>query len=385
MPKSSLCLSLNSTCSTSGEKSGRHSHASKRSVAIIQCSSSGLMYLFVTWLNGLKLSWLSRHLLYQKLVILCTSMPTTEPCTCPKGCTPHQVFATCFARFPTCSTTSRTGLLTYYLTVLFSSQSSRCLFKVADPTQINLGIDTFVPLKVGRRLSRNISHRSTVDTVAAVASAAALGEITIHSPQKHRGSSLGGGAPSTVFEEEPTCSSNSNGTEGSPGAATGTSAFLSDPGMLSNYKARVNRSSCPGAVSCALFAPYDSSSGAAAAGSVEEAAAAAGQGVAARGAQIDDWANASYSIMTPEELEKLKERAPPDLNLGADAAPGVVMHARRLSGGGGSMKVMCNMEAISEDAPVHVISTEANVTEVYGDGLTIIRAVAARKKVCEFR
>ncbi|KIY93850.1 protein tyrosine phosphatase domain containing 1 [Monoraphidium neglectum] len=66
-------------------------------------------------------------------------------------------------------------------------------------------------------------------------------------------------------------------------------------------------------------------------------------------------------------------------------APGFVMHARRLSGGGGSMKLLCNpLDAIKEDdRPMHIITTEMAVTEVYGDGLTIIRAAPGCRDAAE--
>jgi hypothetical protein len=77
------------------------------------------------------------------------------------------------------------------------------------------------------------------------------------------------------------------------------------------------------------------------------------------------------------------------LNLGAAAgstsskeSAGLIMHARRLSGGG-SLKLMSNLKAIDEegDKPVHIIQTDSAVTEVYGHGLTIIRATGSTRKV----
>jgi hypothetical protein len=76
------------------------------------------------------------------------------------------------------------------------------------------------------------------------------------------------------------------------------------------------------------------------------------------------------------------------LNLGsvsggpAPGQEGLVLHARRMSGGG-SMKMVSNLKAIEEegDKPVHVIQTDTAVTEVYGHGLTIIRATDSVKKV----
>jgi hypothetical protein len=51
--------------------------------------------------------------------------------------------------------------------------------------------------------------------------------------------------------------------------------------------------------------------------------------------------------------------------------------------GGGSMKMVSNLKAIEEEGnkPVHVIRTDTAVTEVYGHGLTIIRATDSVKKV----
>jgi hypothetical protein len=47
------------------------------------------------------------------------------------------------------------------------------------------------------------------------------------------------------------------------------------------------------------------------------------------------------------------------------------------------MKMVSNLKAIEEegDKPVHVIQTDNAVTEVYGHGLTIIRATDSVKKV----
>jgi hypothetical protein len=95
--------------------------------------------------------------------------------------------------------------------------------------------------------------------------------------------------------------------------------------------------------------------------------------------------------MTPTEAAQLaatpaEAAANAALNLGAAGAvagqEGVVMHARRLSGGG-AMKMVSNLKAIEEegDKPVHVIQTDSAVTEVYGHGLTIIRATDSVKKV----
>jgi hypothetical protein len=77
--------------------------------------------------------------------------------------------------------------------------------------------------------------------------------------------------------------------------------------------------------------------------------------------------------------------APPPQQQQQHPAPGFVMHARRLSGGGGSMKLLCNpLDAIKEDdRPMHVITTEMAVTEVYGDGLTIIRAAPGCRDAAE--
>lgn len=49
----------------------------------------------------------------------------------------------------------------------------------------------------------------------------------------------------------------------------------------------------------------------------------------------------------------------------------------------GAMKMVSNLKAIDEegDKPVHVIQTDNAVTEVYGHGLTIIRATDSVKKV----
>jgi hypothetical protein len=95
--------------------------------------------------------------------------------------------------------------------------------------------------------------------------------------------------------------------------------------------------------------------------------------------------------MTPTEAAQLaatpaEAAANAALNLGAAGAvpgqEGMVMHARRLSGGG-AMKMVSNLKAIEEegDKPVHVIQTDNAVTEVYGHGLTIIRATDSVKKV----
>ena len=100
----------------------------------------------------------------------------------------------------------------------------------------------------------------------------------------------------------------------------------------------------------------------------------------------DDWACASYEPMSVAEAAALPSTAEAAANaaLNLQGSDGVsVVHAKRLSGGGASMKLMCNLKAIKEetDKPVHVISTETAVTEVYGDGLTIIRSAASCKRV----
>jgi hypothetical protein len=101
----------------------------------------------------------------------------------------------------------------------------------------------------------------------------------------------------------------------------------------------------------------------------------------------DDWACATYEPMSAAEAAAVPSTAEAAaiaaLNLqGCEDAVSVV-HAKRLSGGGASMKLMCNLKAIKEetDKPVHVISTETAVTEVYGDGLTIIRSAQSCKRV----
>lgn len=112
-----------------------------------------------------------------------------------------------------------------------------------------------------------------------------------------------------------------------------------------------------------------------------------------------DWASATYELLAPADAAQLQKQpssaaeavANAALNLGPGAAAsgsgqeGVVMHARRLSGGG-SIKMLSNLRAIEEegDKPVHVIQTDNAVTEVYGHGLTIIRATDSVKKVCCF-
>jgi len=115
------------------------------------------------------------------------------------------------------------------------------------------------------------------------------------------------------------------------------------------------------------------------------AAAAAAQGQ-------PDWASATYELMSPTEAAQLatpaEAAANAALNLGQAAGAagaaqeGLVMHARRLSGGG-NMKLVSNLKAIEEegDKPVHVIQTDNAVTEVYGHGLTIIRATDSARQV----
>lgn len=117
------------------------------------------------------------------------------------------------------------------------------------------------------------------------------------------------------------------------------------------------------------------------------AAAAAAQGQ-------PDWAAATYDVMSPTEAAQLaatpaEVAANAALNLGSASGgaavgqEGLVMHARRMSGGGNIMKMVSNLKAIEEegDKPVHVIQTDTAVTEVYGHGLTIIRATDSVKKV----
>jgi hypothetical protein len=101
----------------------------------------------------------------------------------------------------------------------------------------------------------------------------------------------------------------------------------------------------------------------------------------------DDWACATYEPMSAAEAAAVPSTAEAAANAalnlqGCEDAVSVV-HAKRLSGGGASMKLMCNLKAIKEetDKPVHVISTETAVTEVYGDGLTIIRSAQSCKRV----
>jgi hypothetical protein len=55
------------------------------------------------------------------------------------------------------------------------------------------------------------------------------------------------------------------------------------------------------------------------------------------------------------------------------------MHARRASAGGGALTLVSKIEVVDHTKPLHVISTDANVTEVYADGLTIIRAARLAK------
>jgi hypothetical protein len=103
----------------------------------------------------------------------------------------------------------------------------------------------------------------------------------------------------------------------------------------------------------------------------------------------DDWACATYEPMSAAEAAAVPSTAEAAanaaLNLQGTTDAVSVVHAKRLSGGGASMKLMCNLKAIKEetDKPVHVISTETAVTEVYGDGLTIIRSAASCKRVSE--
>jgi hypothetical protein len=121
-------------------------------------------------------------------------------------------------------------------------------------------------------------------------------------------------------------------------------------------------------------------------------ATAAGLGLApsAGGAAAplgDEWACATYERMSAAEAAAMPSTAEAAanaaLNLQGNGDAVSVVHAKRLSGGGASMKLMCNLKAIKEesDKPVHVISTETAVTEVYGDGLTIIRSAHSCKRV----
>jgi hypothetical protein len=59
------------------------------------------------------------------------------------------------------------------------------------------------------------------------------------------------------------------------------------------------------------------------------------------------------------------------------------MHPTNVCRLAGALKMVSNLKAIEEegDKPVHVIQTDNAVTEVYGHGLTIIRATDSVKKV----
>lgn len=102
-----------------------------------------------------------------------------------------------------------------------------------------------------------------------------------------------------------------------------------------------------------------------------------------------DWTTASFEPMTAEEAAKVPTAAEAAANAALDVSSNgpadgiVVQHAKRLSAGGGNMKLVCNLKAIKEDPdkPVHVIETDSAVTEVYGHGLTIIRSAQSAKRV----
>lgn len=108
----------------------------------------------------------------------------------------------------------------------------------------------------------------------------------------------------------------------------------------------------------------------------------------ADGQAASDWTTASFEPMTAEEAAKVPSAAEAAANvalsIGGCAADGImVQHAKRLSAGGGHMKLVSNLKAIKEDPekPVHVIQTDSAVTEVYGHGLTIIRSAQSAKRV----
>lgn len=195
----------------------------------------------------------------------------------------------------------------------------RCLFNVADMHKLNLGNEGYTLTKMCRRISRSMSaHGPAVsDPLGVVAVATAA---------------LSGSGAAAVL-----------GPAGLPLLALS---------------------------SCGTNTPK---------------AAAALQSVADAQA---DWANASYEPMSDSEAAQMMSAAEAGatamLNLkNSGASEGVMLHAKRLSGGGGSMKLVCNLKAIKEetDKPVHVIETETAVTEVYGDGLTIIRSAQSCRKV----
>lgn len=195
----------------------------------------------------------------------------------------------------------------------------RCLFKVADLKHLSLGNTNYIVTKVCRRISRSLSGQHQL-----------------------------------------------SGT-GTPDALTAAAAAALSP----------------------LAVPASGSGGSSVSSSAPTSATAA---AAAAQAQ-PDWTSATYEVLTPAEAAQVAPAtaataaaANAGLNLGGAAGrpgqEGLVMHARRLSGGG-NMKLVSNLKAIEEegDKPVHVIQTDNAVTEVYGHGLTIIRATDSVKKV----
>jgi hypothetical protein len=74
------------------------------------------------------------------------------------------------------------------------------------------------------------------------------------------------------------------------------------------------------------------------------------------------------------------------LGAGSGTPEAMIVHARRRSGGGANMKLVCNPKALVDDGdkPVHTLEAGGAVTEVYKHGLTIIRSLHTSKKVGSF-
>lgn len=117
-----------------------------------------------------------------------------------------------------------------------------------------------------------------------------------------------------------------------------------------------------------------------------------------------DWSSATYAIMTVQEAAELQStdaaaaaaaaasaaeaaaNAALQLGAGSGTPEAMIVHARRRSGGGANMKLVCNPKALVDDGdkPVHTLEAGGAVTEVYKHGLTIIRSLHTSNKVGSF-
>jgi hypothetical protein len=246
-----------------------------------------------------------------------------------------------------------------------------CLFKTVDPTKMFLGRKSFFAARASRALSRMRS----------------AGRSSSSSGGGSSGSSGGGGSEAAAAAAVETLLA--AGDAAGAAAALGAVAIAPPPGDADGCCSSSSGGGGGGAVGAAMGivnsgdggawsnGPLPSITSSSAVSDLAAAEPADCKHAAAPGGGSGGGGACSSSAPTTAAAEAAGGMS----NSAAVAAaafppPPLVMHARRLSGGGGSFKVVCNgLVAIKEDdRPLHVITTDLAVTEVYGDGLTIIRA-----------